>query len=605
MNERLVHRGPDDEGYWVGEGMGLATRRLSIIDVAGGHQPLSNEDSSIWITYNGEIYNHESLGVELRGRGHTFRTRSDTEMVVHAYEEWGPDCLQRFRGMFAFALYDERRKKLLLARDRFGKKPLYYAETREGLLFASEIRPLVEAGNLPRRADPLSLHLLFSLGFIPSPRTMFGEVKKLPAAHYMIAECHEGNTRLSPPQPFWHLPNPPGHDAGESPPSLSEAIEHTRTLLREAVSLRRLSEVPLGALLSGGLDSTTVTAVLQDMAAEPLHTVSIAFDEPGYDESAHSRLAAERLGTLHHVFRFGLSDFERLPEVVAHLEGPQCSATSLPIYLLYQACREAGLTVVLTGEGADELFFGYHWYRGEAWMALLLRMPKPLRQVLSQSPLPISPAARRVLDQARPNDPAAERYRLWQQVLSGPERRRLMARSSPEETFGANPDWPPAKSPDGTLAAVRRVESGTRMVDFINFEVDRMSMAHSVEARMPFLDHVLWEYVCQLPEMWLRAGHQEKSFLREVARPWIPRETLRRSKRGLAAPHARWLQQAHLPSWAEEALHPSALEEAGYFQVRTVKQMRSEHQAGRADYGRALMGVLSTQLWHQQFEATS
>ena len=636
MNARLVHRGPDDEGYFVEPGVGLAARRLSIIDVAGGHQPLSNEDGTVWITYNGEIYNHRELRGELLRLGHKFRTRSDTEMIVHASEEWGERCVQRFRGMFAFGLWDRPRQRLTLARDRFGKKPLYYAFAGDRFLFGSEIKALLAEGSLVPAADLESLRLLFSLGFVPSPRTMFRGIRKLPAAHVMVVEVKDGTVRPPQLQCYWDLPVtlspvtslPPSE--GHLTLSRLEAVEHARALLREAVSIRRMSEVPLGALLSGGLDSTTVVALLQSMAVEPVHTVSISFENSRFDESAHARLAAEKLGTRHHILEFGTGDFDLLPEATAHLEEPQCSATSLPIYLLYKACREAGLTVVLTGEGADELFAGYHWYRGDAHVQKLLRLPSVARRSLSRFPLPMSGAARRVLVAVNGERSVAERYQLWQQVLSPSALRRLFATpgseargedhdSAPIHAFG-NPraEWgwdtgvrdprhlPRTQAPGSApLAEMRYVESHSRMVDFINFEVDRLSMAHSVEARVPFLDHPLWEFICQLPEAWLLRGRQEKSLLREIAAPWVPPETLGRTKWGLAAPHAEWLRQPGLVPWAEEALNPSSLEETGYFHPGEVARLRAEHQARRADHSRPLFGVLSTQIWHQQFGVNS
>ena len=582
MNDRLRHRGPDDDGLYLGAGVGLAARRLSIIDVPGGHQPLSNEDGSVWITYNGEIYNHADLRPALEKLGHTFRTRSDTEMIVHAYEAWGPDCVRRFCGMFAFAVWDAPRRRLFLARDRFGKKPLYYAHSNGRFLFASEIKALLQVDGILAQPDPAALRSLFSLGWIPAPRTAFLGIDQLPAAHTLLLEPGQG----AAPVRYWQLE--------ESPPPpipFQEAVEQTRTLLREAVSVRRMSEVPLGALLSGGLDSGTVVALLQSLSSQPVHTVSIAFEQPRYDESAHARQVAAHLGTVHHTLTFTERDFDRLPEVIAHLEAPQCSATSLPIFMLYLACREAGLTVALTGEGADELFLGYHWYRGDTLARRLLALPGPARRALARAPLPISAPARRVLSGATAASSAAVRFALWQQVLPQESLNRLLT-APPGEFERPLPD----------AADMRSVEAATRMVDFINFEVDRMSMAHSVEARVPFLDHRLWEFVCSLPLEWLTRGRLQKSFLREVARPWLPAATLARPKWGLAAPHAAWLRRARLPDWAEAVLQPAALARTGLFVPAEAARLRAEHRTGRADHSRALWGVLTTQLWHEQLK---
>src|SRR5579859_6708445 len=387
-------------------------------------------------------------------------------------------------GIYALAVWDTARRRLLLARDRFGVKPLYLAALPGGgLAFASEIRPLL--GQLPgTRADLAALHALFQVGFVPSPRTAFAGVAKLPAAHVLVAEA--GQLRQ---WPYWDLPRPEpgnGHQSGALDP---EVIAGFRAQLERAVVEQRMSEVPLGALISGGLDSASIAALLQAHSPERLHTFNIGFEQPGYDEARYASLAAAHIGTQHHQVRFRADDFDRYPDVLAHLEEPQCSATALPIYLLYQACRAAGLTVILTGEGADELLGGYHWFQGDAQARPLLGLPGPLRRALAASPLPMSEAGRRVL-RAGTADHLA-RYAEWQDVGDGgqvlaPEVGRQPAlleawRQSPGgEQSGRDP-----------FRQFQYFELHTRLVDFINFEVDRMSMAHSIEARVPFLDHEL------------------------------------------------------------------------------------------------------------------
>src|SRR5579859_6052495 len=593
--DRLIHRGPDEGGCYVDADVFLGSRRLSIIDVAGGQQPLSVAGGSVWVIQNGEIYNYLALKAELEARGHVFHTHSDTEVIGVAYAEWGVDCARHLRGIYAFAIWDTPRRRLLLARDRFGIKPFYLVELAGGgLAFASEIRPLLSQLQAVQ-PDTAALRALFEVGFVPSPRTAFQGVAKLPAAHTLVAE----NGRITQ-TPYWDLPRPEstnGHYTGARPDP--QIVAGFREQLERAVVEQRMSEVPLGALISGGLDSASIAALLQAHSPERLHTFNIGFEQPGYDEARYASLAAAHIGTQHHQVRFRADDFDRYPDVLAHLEEPQCSATALPIYLLYQACRAAGLTVILTGEGADELLGGYHWFQGDAQARPLLGWPGPLRRALAASPLPMSEAGRRVL-RAGTADHLA-RYAEWQDVGDGgqvlaPEVGRQPAlleawRQSPGgEQSGRDP-----------FRQFQYFELHTRLVDFINFEVDRMSMAHSIEARVPFLDHELWEFAARLPSAALTGGPAPKALLRAAMRDRLPAATLARRKQGLAAPHAAWLRQARLPDWAESALDERALRANGYFDPDAVARLRAEHQAGRANRSRVLMGVLSTQVWHAQF----
>lgn len=586
-NKLLAHRGPDDEGFYVGEGVGLAARRLSIIDLSGGHQPLSNEDGSIWITYNGEVYNAPELHEQLLAAGHQFRTQTDTETVVHAYEEWGDACVARLRGMFAFGIWDSRRQRLLLARDRFGIKPLYYARLGADLAFASEVAPLFSAlPNLPRRASRAALSGLFSYGFILSPLSAFEGVLKVPAAHTLVYEDAQVTLR-----PYWQMNYPP---ANQRPPASPEALAHQFvTHLREAVEAWRLSDVPVGSLLSGGVDSASLAALLAEISGEQIHTFTIGFTAATHDESALAREAARAIGSHHHELTFSPADFEYLPQVLRHLEEPQCSATSVPIYLLYKACREAGFKVIMTGEGADELLGGYHWFEGDRRMRPLLKLPRPVRAALASLPIQASSAARRVLVQGSANH--VDRYWQWQQVAAPREVNSLLqgAAVAPQTLHPDSDHLHP-------LDLFLLLESQSRMVDFINFEVDRMSMASSVEARPPFLDHELWEYCGQLPPDCKLSPNGNKLLLRVGMQGRLPDSVLKQPKRGLAAPHAQWLRGT-LPAWAEEALHPAALQEAGYFQPGQVAHLRSAHQAGQSDHSRLLMGILTTQLWHSAF----
>src|SRR5574341_2603158 len=390
-NSLLVHRGPDEEGLYLGEGIGLGARRLSIIDLEGGHQPLCNEDETVWLAYNGEVYNAPTLRRELESCGHAFRTRTDTETIVHAYEQWGDGFVARLRGMFSFAVWDARQGRLLLARDRFGIKPLYYAHRGRHFAFASEVRPVFELlPDLPRCLNREALWRLMEIGFIPSPLSAFVGVFKLPAAHTLILE----NGRISL-RPYWRLAYP--RDGQRTSIDLAVTAQQFVTRLREAVDAWRLSDVPVGSLLSGGVDSAALAALLGEIGGGQIHTFTIGFAAASHDESALAREAARAIGSHHHELTFTSADFDHLPHVVGRLEEPQCSATSLPIYLLYKACREAGFKVIMTGEGADELLGGYHWFDGDRRVRPLLFLPQLIRSWASRLPVQASASARRVL----------------------------------------------------------------------------------------------------------------------------------------------------------------------------------------------------------------
>ena len=594
-NNLLQHRGPDDAGYFVAEGIGLAARRLSIIDLAGGHQPLCNEDGTIWVAYNGEVMNAPELRQQLEAAGHQFRTQTDTEAIVHAYEEWGTEAFVKLRGMFAFALWDGRSQKLILVRDRFGIKPLYYAKSGNKIAFASEIRPLFQLlPMLPKQTNWTALTTLFKYSFIPTPHTMFADVAKLPAAHMLVVENGQMEIR-----PYWQLTYP--DDGNYLKLSQAEATEAFMTQLREAVCAWRMSDVPVGSLLSGGIDSSTLATLLTQLSGQPIRTFHIAFDAASHDESVFAQKVATRIDSRHHTLRFGTEAFDLLPKIVRVLEEPQCSATSIPIYLLYKACHEAGFKVVLTGEGADELLGGYHWFDGDRRLRPYLAIPQSIRQLLSRLPLPGSAAGQRVLAHGNP-DPLS-RFALWHQVVSpqllemlfqrggrGERREKPLILSLPSVAKNTHP-----------LNQFLALEAQTRMVDFINFEVDRMSMANSVEARPPFLDHKLWEFCAQLPPDFKLNAHMDKVLLRLGVKELLPTAVSQRAKQGLATPHATWWRSPKLPAWAEDCLAQDSLREANIFNLNTFSQLREAHQNGRADHSRTLTGILTTQLWHQAF----
>jgi asparagine synthase (glutamine-hydrolysing) len=608
--ETLIHRGPDQGAAFISARgrCGLGVRRLSIIDLAGGHQPLANEDGTLHLVYNGETYNHLDLRAELVKLGHHPQTGNDGEVILHGYAAWGvDDMLNRLRGMGAFALWDETRGQLLLARDRFGIKPLYYARHGGRLYFASEIKAILTQPDFPRRVNLPALQAMLTIGFVPGVETMFEGLYRLPPAHYLIV----GGPGLQI-KPYWRLSYSPENYHL----SRAEAAEQFLALLQEAVKLRLMSEVPLGALLSGGLDSGAIVALIQAGLNRKLKTVSIGFQDAAYDEASLAGELAQLIGTDHHQLTCDDRSFDSYGQIMAHLEEPQSWATSIPIFHLYRACRQTGLTVVLTGEGADELLGGYHWHGGDILVRPLLALPPALRHLLAALPLPMSPPARRVLQGGARN--LALRYQHWLEVAGGNYRPSLLSTAAAEALNGhyrgLNPllaDWGAWLSELGTTSPVEQMlwlQVQTRLANYINFQVDRLSMANSVEARVPFLDHKLWEFCATLPTAYkLSPGRPEKSLLRQATRDILPPATRRRRKKGLAAPYARWLQAERLPDWAEAALSQETLARVGLFNPTIVQNLRRPHQAtpldrrGQQNLGPLLMGVLSTQIWYDRF----
>ncbi len=612
MTGALTHRGPDDEGLFVSPTAvcGLGARRLSIIDLAGGHQPLCNETGDIWVAQNGEIYNYKPLRAELEAYGHVFRSESDTEVIAHAYEQWGDGCVERLWGMFALAVWDEPRQHLLLARDRLGKKPLFIAQIDGWLLFASEIKALLRHPALRQPTlDARSLEEMFTVGYVPGPATIWREISKLPPAHLLIAEAASGTTTVSR---YWDASYLSAGQETQVEPN--DAAEEVLTLLRDAVRLRLQADVPVGALLSGGLDSSGLVALMQELTGGRAHTFSIGFDRASHDESQYARLASSYLGTEHHELRFGWKAFDRLPAAMASLDQPQCFATAVPISMLYEACRAAGFKVILTGEGSDELFAGYGWFRGNQQAESLLRLPASLRRPIfsSRLPFPMSTAAQQALAMA--DRSAVSRYLAWQQVSTADQRSALfgadlhaeLARSArPSLAVRWQDEYGALVAPLASLHRDMTLERRIRLPDFINHEVDAMSMAHSVEARVPFLDHRLWELLARWPpRLKLDLRQPEKWLLRAVfgrsgsrGQPYLPSAIRDRRKQGLATPHADWWRQSRMPEWVEESMSEPALRRRALFEPSAIQRWRDEHRTGSANHSALLTGVLNTQLW--------
>ena len=599
----LYHRGPDDEGAFVQANVGMASRRLSIIDLAHGHQPMSNEDGTVHIVYNGEVYNHKELRAELEAHGHRFLTGADTEALLHGYEQWGrEELLSRLRGMFAFAIWDGAKQSLFLARDRMGIKPLYFAEHDGRLYFASEIRGLLIHSGMPRRISLPALDFFMQIGFVTSPHTLFAGVRKLPPAHYLWVERGEISIRQ-----YWELSYEATNQGSEK-----AIVDEFRGRLQECVDTHLMSDVPLGALLSGGVDSTAMVAFMGKTIKKRFKTVTLGFEGEGLDEALFAEASARALGTEHHSRRFTGDSMDDYPSVLRFLEEPTGRPVQVALYYVFKACRELGLKVVITGEGADELLGGYSWHKSGFLERALSRVPLSMRGTLGRS------AALRDVGQATRNLTRVLRgvptqvHRRYQALIrvARPEAGRGLFSSEVRSALGDGDaqsildswaDWLPSVRGRPEFEQVLWLQSRTRMPDFINHGLDRMSMAHSIEARPPFLDHTLWEFCASIPTGLKLRHSTEKYLLREAGKSLIPEPARVRPKAPLRVPFQRWVARPRLPQWAETALSEAKLTESGLFDPAAVLDLRRKVQAGGPGTVNSLMCVLTVQTWAQMF----
>ncbi|HTV54477.1 MAG TPA: asparagine synthase (glutamine-hydrolyzing), partial [Terriglobia bacterium] len=531
MCRTIVHRGPDDEGIYVQGWVGLGMRRLSIIDLAGGRQPIHNEDSSIWIVFNGEIYNFPELRRHLEERGHRFYTNTDTEAIVHLYEDFGPECVQRLRGMFAFAIFDEPHQRLLLARDRLGIKPLHYACAPDRLIFGSEIKAILAAAPELAEINPQALLDYFYFGYIPEPATAFKRIQKLPPGHVALWT----NSQISVRQ-YWDLP---AYGASE-PASEEECLQELETRLAEAVRMRLISDVPLGALLSGGVDSSLVVALMARASNAPVKTFSVGFSKRDFNEAQHARRVAQCFGTEHHELHVEPAIAQTIDDLTRALEEPFGDSSMIPTFYISRLAREH-VTVALSGDGGDELFAGYDRYAIGLRRRALDPVPEWARRWYREHLHPLIPRSARGRAYAYNMAlPWQERYLDSISFLPGFERQTTLLsdefRASidpghdPLETFRACLDGAPAKDP---LSQLLYLDTKTYLPGDILTKVDRMSMATSLEARVPLLDHLFVEYATSLPARWKLCGLQQKYILKKLAvRVGVPPEVVYRPKQG-------------------------------------------------------------------------
>lgn len=593
MNESQFHRGPDEGGLHLEPGVGLGHRRLSIIDLSSGQQPLYNEDSSVVVVFNGEIYNYLDLVPELQALGHIIRTRSDTEVIVHAWEAWGEACVQRFRGMFAFAIWDRNRQTLFLARDRLGVKPLYYAMLDDGMLiFGSELKALLAHPKLKREIEPTAVEEYFAYGYVPEPRTIFRGARKLPPAFTLALRRGEP---LGEPREYWDVPFKPGPALTEQ-----EAIEELTVRLREAVKIRLMSEVPLGAFLSGGVDSSGVVAMMAGLSADPVNTCSIGFGDPAFDESPYAQTVAQRYHTHHRVEQVDPEDFGLVDKLASLYDEPYADSSAMPTYRVCELARKS-VTVALSGDGGDESFGGYRRYRWHVneerlRSRLPLQLRKPLFGLLGQiypkaDWAPRMFRAKSTLESLSRN--SVEAYFHSVSLLHDGMRARLFSDRFRTELQGYAAvevlKRHAARTPsDHPLSLVQYLDLKTYLVGDINTKVDRASMAHSLEVREPLMDHPLVEWLSSLsPDLKLRNG-EGKYLLKKALEPYLPLEILYRSKMGFAVPLAKWFRGPLRQSIKDAVLGP-VLAETGWFNAAYLRRLVEDHQSGLSDY--------STPLW--------
>jgi len=604
INNTLVHRGPDDEGYFVDQsgGAGLAVRRLSIIDLATGHQPIGNEDGTIWIVFNGEIYNHLELRSRLEQRGHVFSTRTDTEAILHAYEEYGDDCVHHLNGMFAFAIWDSRRRRLLLVRDRLGVKPMYYHLSQDRLVFGSELKAVIAHPETPRDIDLAALDHFLTLEYIPAPRTIFRNIHKLSPGHRLVLE--DGRCRI---EQYWNIRFQPNqHDEATCVEALTE-------LIRDAVKIRLMADVPLGAFLSGGIDSSTIVSSMSETSDTPVRTFSIGFGDPTYNELPYARLVSKACGAQHYeeILRRDINDLTL--RLVGHFDEPFGDFSIFPTYLVSEVARRF-VKVTLSGDGGDEVFAGYDTYLAQSldqrfyrhlpyWArrSVLPRLmdaipPQPakkgsinkVKRFVEGGSLPVNlQHTRWMMFVNRADKVQLYQPDLWQALKNGEAPEALI-----EQYFGQAAGVDP-------LAQQQYVDIKTYLAEDILTKVDRMSMAVSLEVRVPLLDYRIVEFAVNLPPHMKIRGNETKVILRRAMANRLPRAVLAKPKEGLSIPLKHWLCNELRPLMTD-LLSAETVRRRGYFSPECLTRWVNEHLARRANHSHRLWALMVFELWHRQ-----
>lgn len=603
MCDTIFHRGPDQQGFYLNGSVGLGSVRLSIIDVAGGKMPISNEDGNVWIVYNGEVYNFPALRERLERAGHRFETHTDTEAIVHLYEELGDDFARELNGMFACAMWDERKGRLILARDHMGIKPLYYAHLGDRLVFGSEIKAMLDAG-IDRTIDPLALHDYLSLNYVPGPRTIFSAIKKLPPGHLLTyeAETHEVTIRQ-----FWDVPRSSSNGI-----IISNDLEtDLLNLLREVVHDQLISDVPLGAFLSGGIDSSLVVALMSEVTGQPVKTFSVGFAEKSYNELPYARIVAERFRTDHHEIIMQPDAMETVAAMTNYFDEPFADSSSVAVFAVSELARKH-VKVALSGDGGDEVFGGYATYQADKIAALYRRLPKAigagivprLVNMLPTSEGKVSfdfKAKRFVQGGTLAPLPA---HAAWKSFFSEGMKAQLYdidsGKTNLRPTVQLLQEHYDAYASSDVMNRLMYVDSKVQLVDDMLVKVDRMSMAHSLEVRVPLLDVRLVEWMARMPSDLKVRGLKLKYLLKRVAARVLPAEILERRKAGFSVPIPLWIK-TDLRPMVTERLSPEAIAAEGFFNSRVVAEMLNDHWSGRRDYSRQIWNLLMFSMWHERY----
>ena len=603
MQGTLRHRGPDSEGRYLDGSLGLAHRRLSIIDVDTGNQPMSNEDGSVWITYNGEVYNFQELRRELEAVGHSFKSRSDTEVIIHLYEEMGPRCVERLRGMFAFAIWDAKNRRLMLARDRLGIKPLYYQVDDSSLIFASELKAILATGRVRRDINMAAFHAYLNRDYIPSPYTIFDGVHKLPPAHILIFE--DGTYRL---EKYWSITYDDEKRREYHSSSLEEYSEQLESLLLASVSLHMISDVPIGVFLSGGVDSSTIAAMMARNTEEPIKTFSIGTTEDDSSELNYARMVAKHLGTDHHEFIVEPDAVKILPELIAAFDEPFADSSAIPTYYVSQMASQH-VKVCLSGDGGDELFAGYSWYRMWSREEWILSIPWWLRQGLFGALHKAWP------DQLRgkshlftlTSKNRADHYASTKMSFPPWDLRHLLSADLQDAFRSATyPDNMVVHAQEADsldyIGAMQHVDLMTYLPEDLLVKVDRASMMHGLEVRVPFLDHELIQFAATMPTKYKIRDGESKFILKRLLSKYVPSEAIYRPKMGFSIPLQKWFRNG-LADYAKEILLDRQTHDRGFFETGYLERLLERQQSGHK-YAKAtadqIWSLLVFELWCRQ-----
>jgi asparagine synthase (glutamine-hydrolysing) len=603
MTRSMTHRGPDDEGYFLDNNVGLGIRRLSIIDLDTGHQPIHSENQNLCVVFNGEIYNYREIAKRLEQKGHRFYTKSDTEVIIHLYEEKGEDCVQDLNGMFAFAIWDKAKEKLFIARDRLGVKPLYYTFKNGNLIFASELKAILEFEEITREIDSKAIDYFMTFLYIPAPLTIFKEIKKLPAGHILVYQNHNLTTRQ-----YWDISFEPLKEQSED-----FYVERIRALLKESVASRLISDVPLGVFLSGGIDSSAIVALVSQLKSNPVKTFTIGYDKQhaSYNELRNARLIAQRFNTEHHEFIVKPDLLQILPKLAWHLDEPFADSSAVPTFLVSEIARQH-IKVALSGIGGDEGFAGYPRYLGVHLSRYYQNLPLFLRKAAIgiAALFPESTQSRNIGGWAKRFAAggvlsAEERYIGWVSVLQREERSKLHSPAFLNTLTHHDPQWihlQYAKRTEGIdpLNAAYSLDIKTYLPDDLLFMGDRMSMANSLELREPFCDYKLLEFSLSIPPGLKLKGFTLKYLLKKALKDMLPAHIIQGRKHGFMMPIGQWLKE-DLKNWTLDLLSETNIRKRGYFNYEYIKSMLNEHYCGRRNFDDRIWSLIMLELWHQVY----